>query len=274
MFLGDAAVKCAAAACKEYCPRLVLNRVVVCLGALLFAAAPVTWPQAAPGPAVPPPVAGQAPAPAQAPQTIESINFDGNRKYPQQTLQTRIFWPVQATLIARAESAQTTWRLWNTGYFDDITLEVQDNPAKPNSIIIIFHVKERPTISFIDYVGVKSATKSDILDRFKERKVGLTIESQLDPTKVRRGEVVLQELLAEHGRQFAIVKGGIETHPGHQPRPADFQRGRRTQGQGRRHPVYGQYGFLAAQDRSLHAHVPAVCDPHVAVRCPADVQDV
>ena len=92
-----------------------------------------------------------------------------------------------------------------------LRLEVQDNPTKPNSVIIIFHVKERPTISFIDYVGVKSVTKSDILDRFKERKVGLTIESQLDPTKVRRGEVVLAELLAEHGRQFAIVKGGIES---------------------------------------------------------------
>jgi outer membrane protein insertion porin family len=43
------------------------------------------------------------------------------------------------------------------------------------------------------------------LDRFKERKVGLTVESQFDPTKIKKAEVVLKELLGEHGRQFATV---------------------------------------------------------------------
>jgi outer membrane protein insertion porin family len=183
------------------------------LGVLLFAAVPVAArPQAAPGPAAPPPVPGEAQAPGQAPLVVESINFDGNRKYPSQTLQTRIFTRVGDTYSESAIRADYM-ALWNTGYFDDITLETQESTTKPNAIIIFFHLKERPTISFIDYRGIKSVTKSDILDRFKDRKVGLTVESQLDPTKVRRGEVVLQELLAEHGRQFAIVKGGIETIP-------------------------------------------------------------
>ncbi|MGC0773457.1 MAG: outer membrane protein assembly factor BamA, partial [Candidatus Acidiferrum sp.] len=48
-------------------------------------------------------------------------------------------------------------------------------------------------------------TESDILDRFKERKVGLSVESPFDPTKIKKAEVVLQELLGEHGRQFAKV---------------------------------------------------------------------
>src|SRR6266576_1455131 len=45
----------------------------------------------------------------------------------------------------------------------------------------------------------------DTLDRFKERKVGLTVESEFDPTKIKKAEVVLKEILGEHGRQFAKV---------------------------------------------------------------------
>jgi outer membrane protein insertion porin family len=213
LFWGDVAVSPAAAAHKHYCLRSIHSRVVVCLGALLFALVPAAArPQAALPPAVPGAVAGQAPVPAQAPQIVDSIVFDGARKYPQQTLQTRILTR-QGDTYSESGILADYMALWNTQYFDDITLEVQESTTKPNAVIIIFHLVERPTISFIDYRGTKSVTKSDILDRFKERKVGLTVESQLDPTKVRRGEVVLQELLAEHGRQFAIVKGGVESIP-------------------------------------------------------------
>ena len=52
---------------------------------------------------------------------------------------------------------------------------------------------------------VDSVSESDILDRFKERKVGLTVESSFDPRVIKKAEVVLKELLREHGRQFATV---------------------------------------------------------------------
>ena len=54
-------------------------------------------------------------------------------------------------------------------------------------------------------------TVSEILDRFKERKVGLTVESQYDPNKVQRAAVVIKEYLAERGRQFATVGPGSAT---------------------------------------------------------------
>ncbi|MGA7625538.1 MAG: outer membrane protein assembly factor BamA, partial [Candidatus Acidiferrales bacterium] len=71
-------------------------------------------------------------------------------------------------------------------------------------------VTERPIVRRIEYKGNKSVSESDILDRFKERKVGLSIESQFDPTKIKRAEVVIKALLAEHGRQFATVKPTYE----------------------------------------------------------------
>src|SRR5581483_11725397 len=75
------------------------------------------------------------------------------------------------------------------------------------------YVQEKPVIREITYQGLSSASQSDVLDRYKERKVSLTQESQYDPTKVKRAEVVLKELLAERGRQFATVKTEVKPIP-------------------------------------------------------------
>src|SRR5581483_11431427 len=73
-------------------------------------------------------------------------------------------------------------------------------------VLIHVYVQEKPTIREIKYEGLSSVSQSDVLDRYKERKVSLTQESQYDPTKVKRAEVVLKELLAERGRQFATIR--------------------------------------------------------------------
>jgi outer membrane protein insertion porin family len=145
--------------------------------------------------------------------TIERIEFQGNRRIRSETLRARIFSrpgdPFNEEALRRDFHA-----LWNTQYFEDMRLEVEDSPDKPNQKIIIFYVTERPVIRRIEYKGNKSVTESDILDRFKDRKVGLSIESQFDPTRIKKAEVVLKELLAEHGRQFATVKPTFERVPG------------------------------------------------------------
>jgi len=72
---------------------------------------------------------------------------------------------------------------------------------------------ERRVIRSIKYDGNKSITNSEILDRFKERKVGLSVESQYDPNKIQRARNVLQEYLAERGRQFATVEPELRQVP-------------------------------------------------------------
>ena len=168
--------------------------VVVCL--LLLATGQSLWaqPQEQPG----------------RPQyVITRIEFEGNRRMQRDTLLSRIFSrPGDAyTPDAVRRDFQS---LWNTQFFEDIRLEVEDSPDQPNGKIIIFHVKERPIIRRIEYKGNKSITESDILDAFKQKKVGLSVENQFDPTKIKRAEVVLKELLAAHGRQFATVKPTYE----------------------------------------------------------------
>ena len=78
--------------------------------------------------------------------------------------------------------------LWNSGRFDDIRVERE--PGK-EGWIIRFVVVERPVIRSIKYEGNKSVTVSEILDRYKERKVGLVVESQYDPNKVQHAKNVL-----------------------------------------------------------------------------------
>ncbi len=156
------------------------------------------------------PIWAQRLQPSPAPQyTIERIEFQGNRRIQRDTLLARIFSragdPYSEEGVHRDFQA-----LWNTQFFEDIRLEVEDSPTNPNAKILVYYVTERPIIRRIEYKGNKSVTESDILDRFKERKVGLSVESQFDPTKIKRAEVVLKELLAEHGRQFATVKPTYE----------------------------------------------------------------
>jgi outer membrane protein insertion porin family len=135
---------------------------------------------------------------------IDRIIFLGNRRIRSDTLKARIF-----TREGDAYNEDTLRRdfqaLWNTQFFEDVKLRVEDSPDGPNHKNIIFEVKERPVIRRIRYDGIHSVSESDILDRFKERKVGLTVESQFDPTRIKKAEVVLKELLGEHGRQFAKV---------------------------------------------------------------------
>ena len=184
-------------------------------------------PQETPAPAPQQPPAGQQPAPAprmeapptapqapQAPQaatgqTIEAVEFRGARRVPQDTLKALIF--TKAGDIYNAETLRRDFMsMWNTGRFDDIRLETEPGRV---GLIVRFVVTERRVIRSINYEGIHSVSVSEILDRFKERKVGLTVESQYDPNKIQRAAVVLREFLAERGRQYASVDPVIEQVP-------------------------------------------------------------
>ena len=96
------------------------------------------------------------------------------------------------------------------GYFDDLRIEREESPK---GWILHVYVKEKPTIREIKYIGLNAVSQSDVLDKFKELKVGLSQESQFDPTKVKQAEVVLKELLAAHGHQFATITTEIRQIP-------------------------------------------------------------
>jgi outer membrane protein insertion porin family len=104
--------------------------------------------------------------------------------------------------------------LRNTKHFTSVRLEVKDDPNRANAKIVIFHLIESPIIRRIEYRGLKSVTESNVLDRFKERRLSLSVESYFDATEVKAAQVAIEDLPAEHGHKSAVVKATGETIPG------------------------------------------------------------
>jgi outer membrane protein insertion porin family len=133
---------------------------------------------------------------------IEGVEFRGNRRIPSSRLQSQIFSRPGDTYNVNSLE-RDFMALWNTGYFDDIRLEVQDGKTGK---IVIFFVREKKLIRAITYKGLHSVQQSDVLAAFQKQKVGLTMDSQYDPVVIKRAQVVLQQMLAGQGRQFATVR--------------------------------------------------------------------
>jgi outer membrane protein insertion porin family len=141
---------------------------------------------------------------------IEGIDFRGQHRVPQDTLRSLIF--TKKGDVYDEESIHRDFTaLWNTGRFDDLQIEKETGPN--GGVILRFVVTERRVVHTIDYTGNKSISKSEILDRFKERKLALSPESQYDPGKVQRGKNILQEYESERGHQYAVVNPQIRQVP-------------------------------------------------------------
>ncbi len=144
-----------------------------------------------------------------APQVLCPIQVIGNRRIPKESIIARLFSragdPYDPAVVERDFNS-----LWNTGYFDNVRIE---KVAGQGCLQLEVYVREKPTISEINYKGLNSFSVSDAMERFKKEKVSLNVESQFDETRVKRAEVVLQEMLGEHGHQFAVIKTEVKTIP-------------------------------------------------------------
>ncbi|MFQ5777900.1 MAG: outer membrane protein assembly factor BamA [Terriglobia bacterium] len=140
---------------------------------------------------------------------IADIRWEGLRRIPRDTMNARILTkkgdPYDVDGLKRDLRA-----VWNTNFFENVSIEVEDTPEGK---IVYFIVQERPLIRRIEYDGLKSIPQSDLLEAFRELRVGLTVEMQYDPTRIRRAEVVLKNLLSQRGRHFANVGHDIRRIP-------------------------------------------------------------
>ncbi len=149
------------------------------------------------------------PQPVQEGDIIEAIEFRGSRRVPQDTLRAMIF-SQRGDLYDEDALHRDFIALWNSGRFDDVRMTRERGAV---GWIVRFEVVERPIIATIEYEGLKSIQLSEVLERFQERRVGLTVSSQYEPDRVQRAAIVLQEFLAERGRQFAVVDPQIQQVP-------------------------------------------------------------
>ncbi|MGA7158693.1 MAG: outer membrane protein assembly factor BamA [Acidobacteriaceae bacterium] len=144
-----------------------------------------------------------------APQILCPVQVIGNRRIPKESIVARLFSRAGDTYDPAVVERDFN-SLWNTGYFDSVRIEKVQGQG---CLQLEIYVREKPTISEINYKGLNSVSVSDVMERFKKEKVGLNVESQFDETRVKHAEVVLQEMLGEHGHQFAVVTGQVKTIP-------------------------------------------------------------
>ncbi|HEU0108191.1 MAG TPA: outer membrane protein assembly factor BamA, partial [Vicinamibacteria bacterium] len=95
-------------------------------------------------------------------------------------------------------------RLWDTGFVDDLSIDVRDSPS--GGKVITFVVSERKRIQIVDFRGSKALSKSTIEDELKKKDAALKVDTFYDLGKTRHVEHILREMLADKGRPFATVR--------------------------------------------------------------------
>src|SRR5215470_465053 len=154
-----------------------------------------------------------SPALARSPQAsesfVEDVEIRGNRRIPRES----VLYYVQSKPQDRFDlslAERDLQSIIQMGLFDPLAtkLFIEDGPR--GGKVIIFQVKEYPIIRALEYRGMKSATESEVLTRFKEKHVQVGKESQFDPAKANGARLVIRELLAEKGHPDASVSVEVE----------------------------------------------------------------
>jgi outer membrane protein insertion porin family len=94
-------------------------------------------------------------------------------------------------------------RLWDTGFLDDLLLDVRDGSKGK---IATFVVRERRRVQIVDYRGTKSITTANINDKLKEKDAAIKVDTFYDVAKARRVEGIIREMLVDGGHPLATVR--------------------------------------------------------------------
>jgi outer membrane protein insertion porin family len=146
-------------------------------------------------------MAAHAQEQAEAP-LVERVEIQGNRVIQRETL---LFY-VSTRPGDRYDELRLKddfRRLWATGFLDDLVLQAVDGP---NGRIVVFQVTERKRIQIVDYRGSKELSSTAIDEKLKEKDASIRIDTFYEPSKARRVEEIVRQMLADKGRPFGTVK--------------------------------------------------------------------
>ncbi len=102
-------------------------------------------------------------------------------------------------------------KLWETGSFDDIKMELED--AKGGKKLII-RIKERPLIKEIDYRGGTEVGLTNLKDKVKEKKLTINPDTVYDPESARKIKNLIVEQAGEKGFRSPVVDITLEPMAG------------------------------------------------------------
>src|SRR3989441_5132502 len=145
----------------------------------------------------------------QQPRPVENVDVIGNRRLRKDDIvyyiQTRAGDTSNPSQVERDLQALNA-----LGFFDKTETRVTIEDGPRGGVNVTFYVKELPIIRDIQFEGLKSASESDVLKEFREKRVGVSKEAIEDPVKIRNATRVLKELLAAKGHPNATITPTIE----------------------------------------------------------------
>ena len=154
-------------------------------------------------------VAAQETQPAATrPVIVERVDVRGNQYLPKDTI--LYYVSTKAGSVYDEEVIRADFRrLWDAGFLENMSVEETDTPSGNKSLL--FTVSERKRVQIVDFRGSKALTKTAIEDKLKEKEAALRLDSFYDPSKARRAEDIIREMLKEKGRLFGTVKHEAKT---------------------------------------------------------------
>ena len=138
---------------------------------------------------------------------IEEIRIVGNRRIPESTI--RYYIQSREEALYDEQQVLSDYRnLLNTNFFEDAKVKRTEGES---GAIVIFETIERPLIRAVEYEGMKSFKESDVLERFRDMRVGLSVDSPFDPAKLPKARRAIKMLLDQNGRPLGRVE--VESEP-------------------------------------------------------------
>ncbi|MFI5180865.1 MAG: outer membrane protein assembly factor BamA [Thermoanaerobaculia bacterium] len=182
------------------------------LGAQQPAPTPALVPTPPPSPfsgAMPAPVLEASPAraatPAAGPKIVE-IATKGGKTVTSETigfyLGVKPGDVYDPTLLRR-----NFGRLWDSGLFEDLSLEKEDVPGGVKLIAVFV---ERPVVSDLEFRGNKKLTTSQLKDKLKEGKAEIKIGTPISLREVSKAKSVLAEAYKAEGFRSAAIEATTE----------------------------------------------------------------
>ncbi len=102
-------------------------------------------------------------------------------------------------------------KLWASGSFDDIKLELADAPGGKKLII---RIKERPLIKEVDFRGGTEVGLTNLKDKVKEKKLTINPDTVYDPETARKVKDLIVEQAGEKGFRNPVVDINLEPMAG------------------------------------------------------------
>ena len=102
-------------------------------------------------------------------------------------------------------------KLWASGSFDDIKLELEDAAGGKKLVI---RIRERPLVKEIDYRGGTEVGLTNIKDKVKEKKLTINPDTVYDPEAARKIKDLIIEQAGEKGFRNPVVDISLEPMAG------------------------------------------------------------